>query len=215
MTPSKRTKILEKVRSGRASRKDRLILKQEGLCFYCHTDLEKDITKEHLEAKALGGSNDLVNLRAAHMLCNGIVGTLPVELKLELHEIGRDKGPDAFWAKAREYQQRYGDDKNAYRRLGGSLEHARRKALGNAARQNVAPREVTAQEADTELRKLNLAVPKAQRSVCVQEEVERRKQTGWTSIGLIGWYRLMEQRGWYMGRSSNNNLPDEGSAEVA
>ncbi len=199
MTPKKRQRILEKIKCGRASRTERLILKQEGLCFYCHTDLDKDITKEHLEAKAIGGSNELVNLRAAHMLCNGIVGTLPVDLKLDLHETGRDHGPEAFWTKAREFQRQYGEDKNAYRRLGGNLEAARRKTLGNPHNRNEPPREVTEEDAQLELDKLQIGAPKAKiyRQQAVDEEVERRKQTGLpVQIGLSGWFRMLDSQGW-------------------
>lgn len=194
MSPKKRARILEKIRSGRANRTERLILKQEGLCFYCWTDLDKDVTKEHLQAKANEGSNDVVNLRVAHGLCNGVVGTLPVDIKLELHEIGRDKGADAFWQAAREYQRKLGDDKNAYRRVKGPP-----KNVQNARAAPDETREVRPQDVQRELDKLQLGQPplnRYEREEYLRLEVERRKQEGHTQLGLIGWMRLMEQQGW-------------------
>lgn len=195
MNPKKRARILDKIRQGRATRIERLILKQEGLCFYCWTDLDKDVTKEHLDAKANGGSNEVKNLRAAHMLCNGIVGSLPVDVKLELHEIGRDRGADAFWAKAREYQQKYGCEKNAYRKHKGSLQDVQRK-VGGARTQPA--REVTPEDAELELIKLQLGqqtLSKSMRPEAVAEEVERRKQTGLpVQLGWKKWHQMMAQR---------------------
>lgn len=199
MDPRKRARILDKVRQGRATRIERLILKQEGLCFYCWTDLDRDVTKEHLWAKADGGGSEPVNLRAAHMLCNGVVGSLPVDVKLELHEIGRDKGPEAFWIKAKEYQKRYGTEKNAYRRNKGGIvaEHQR---LANARVKTPDSHELTATEAGVELTRMEAAqepLNKYQRGEAVHHEVERRKETGLpVQMGLIGWFRLMESRGW-------------------
>lgn len=197
MNPKKRARILDKIRQGRATRMERLILKQEGLCFYCWTDLDKDVTKEHLDAKANGGSNEAHNLRAAHMLCNGIVGSLPVDLKLELHEIGRDRGAEAFWTKAREYQQKYGQEKKAYRRHKGSLQSVQRKITG-VDRTTQAPREITPEEAERELAKLALGqqtLSKGMRGEAVAEETERRKQTGLpVQLGWRKWHQMMEQR---------------------
>ena len=203
MTPEKRSKILRKIQGGRASRAERLALKQEGLCFYCHLDLERDVTKEHLDSKARGGGNEMHNLRVAHMVCNGIVGSLPVELKLELHEIGRDHGAEAFWRKARDYQARYGNDPNAYRKHKPGPYAAQRTALANARRGNQEDvREVRPEDAERELHKLELGQPglsKAQREQAVQEEVERRKQTGLpVQLGFIGWMQMMESLGWCM-----------------
>lgn len=204
MSPRKRARILDKIRAGRASRIERLTLKQEGLCFYCWTDLEKDVTKEHLASKANGGGNEESNLRAAHMVCNGIVGSLPVEVKLRLHEIGREKGAEAFWTKAREYQAQYTGDRNAYRKhKPGALERTRQN-LANARRgSGEEGRDLSPEEADLELQKLTLGQPvlsKGDRERIYQEEVERRKKTGLpVQIGFNGWMQLMEQRGWCLG----------------
>lgn len=197
MSPKQRARILEKIRTGRASRTERLILKQEGLCFYCHTDLDKDATKEHLDARTKGGGNETANLRVAHMLCNGVVGTLPVDLKLELHEIGRDQGPQAFWDKAREYQKKYGDDPNAYKRVKG--EFTKLRLMAHKHRYDADDtRDMTPEEAEQELLKLELGQPSLSRREMVHAEVERRKQTGLpVQLGLLGWFRLMEQQGWW------------------
>jgi len=202
MSPAKRAKILEKIRTGRATRTERLALKQEGLCFYCWTSLEKDVTKEHLDAKANGGGNHESNLRVAHMVCNGIVGSLPVHLKLELHETGRDYGAEAFWAKAREYQARYGDDPRAYRKhKPGPVKRAPSKLANARAGSAEEARDLSPQQAEIELEKLQLgqsALSKEQRQQLYQEEVERRRQTGLpVQLTLLGWFRLMEEQGWY------------------
>lgn len=215
MSPKKRARILEKIRQGRATRIERLILKQEGLCFYCWTSLEKDVTKEHLDAKANGGSNDLANLRAAHMLCNGIVGSLPVEVKLELHEIGRDKGAEAFWNKAREYQKLLGTERNAYRRHRGSLESVQRKV--QATRQTQPVRDLSPEDAELELLKLRLgqpgAVTKSMRPEAVATEVERRKQTGLpVQMGWRNWHRMIQERGGAQQQAANNAAASEEAA---
>ncbi len=202
MDPRRRAKILDKVRNGRATRAEHLILKQEGLCFYCWTDLDKDVTKEHLDARANGGSNARSNLRVAHMPCNGIVGSLSVELKLELHETGRDQGPDAFWAKAREYQARYGNEKKAYTRSKGRVKPRMPHQLNNA---NVHPtredtHQLTPEEATEELRKLELGgarvLTKAERLQLVECVAEQRELEGWPcQITYREFWRILERDG--------------------
>ena len=203
MDQNRRARILEKIQSGRATRTERLWLKQEGLCFYCWEDLEKDATKEHLHSKAQGGSNDRTNLRVAHMRCNGVVGSLSVDLKLDLHEIGRDKGAEAFWAKAREYRELYGNEKKAYT----ANRHKRRLAAQKVERQNTPARgDVRAVEspdaAELELEKLALGQPegwarrlnKFERDQLEQEEKDRRKRDGRVGTTLVDFIRYLDAR---------------------
>lgn len=78
-------------------RKARQAKDQRNRCWYCHLPLREDMTWEHLVAQAHGGSDKISNLRICHAKCNSLVGTLPYQLKLGLHEIGRDLGSDAFF----------------------------------------------------------------------------------------------------------------------
>jgi hypothetical protein len=199
--PRKRAKILEKVQSGRATRAERLWLKQEGLCFYCWTDLGKDITKEHLDSRANGGTSDKANLRVAHSPCNGIVGSLPVEVKLELHELGRDKGADAFWNKAREYQQKFGPEHRAYARKGSGRPWTK-QALTNANAHPALeePHQLNSGEAEQELKKLQLGgsrvLSKAEKLQLIQDaEVFRKGPEFGGQLTWAEWWRILERMG--------------------
>ena len=196
MTPDRKARILQKMQAGRATRIERLILKQDGLCFYCWTALDRDVTKEHLHSKADGGSNEASNLRAAHMACNGIVGTLPVELKMELHEIGRDKGPDAFWVKAREYQEKYGREKNAY---SASSKKARDRAKTRRQLQAEASLRRSKLAAESGLTpseqnsEAQVFCKRVHRELILERESERRKSPEWQpSGGWRAWWRRIE-----------------------
>lgn len=70
---------------------------QNGKCFYCQMPLRDDCTIEHLRAKANGGGHNYGNLRAAHSMCNTLVGHMSVEDKQSLAYIGRTEGTDAFF----------------------------------------------------------------------------------------------------------------------
>lgn len=197
MDPKKRERILQKIRSGRATRAERLWLKQEGLCFYCWTSLDHDITKEHLEARSNGGSGEKTNLRVAHMACNGIVGNLSVDIKLQLHEIGRDKGADAFWAKAREFQsKRESPERNAYANLTMAQAMGVTRGVGNANKKpsREATHELTPAEAGVEIEKMQLGqrtLSKAEKADLYEEEVMRRKETGLPV--QIGWREFFQR----------------------
>jgi 5-methylcytosine-specific restriction endonuclease McrA len=71
------------------------VKKQKGLCWFCNEPMGYDCTKEHLLARARGGSNDLANIRAAHGDCNSAAGHLPVKRKYELRKIGHAAGRQA------------------------------------------------------------------------------------------------------------------------
>ncbi len=56
------------------------------VCFYCGRTRKNPLNMsiEHLEPRAGGGSNRLENLRLADTLCNKLAGSLNVAAKLEL-----------------------------------------------------------------------------------------------------------------------------------
>lgn len=199
MDPRRRARILEKIQRGTATRKERLYLKQEGLCFYCWTDLGADVTEEHLEARALGGTSQRVNLRVAHMACNGVVGSLPVDQKLDLHEVGRDKGADAFWQRARELQrQNFGPERKAYARK--SKKSVLKNANRHAAREET--HDLTVQEARQESGKLDISrkadsgphYSKTEKSIMVAEEIRRRKDAEeYDRMTFALFYRWLDQ----------------------
>lgn len=65
----------------------RAIVRRDGpACFYCGRPRRNPLlmTIEHLEARVLGGANDLENLRLADPLCNKFAGRRTVADKLEL-----------------------------------------------------------------------------------------------------------------------------------
>jgi 5-methylcytosine-specific restriction endonuclease McrA len=68
------------------------VKRQKGLCWFCNELMGYDCTREHLLAKARGGSNDPKNIRAAHGDCNSAAGHLPVKRKYELRKIGHAAG---------------------------------------------------------------------------------------------------------------------------
>jgi len=56
-------------------------------CFYCGNPVDDiDISREHLTAQSVGGTNDLLNLVLAHKKCNSIAGSHPVNYKITLRE---------------------------------------------------------------------------------------------------------------------------------
>jgi 5-methylcytosine-specific restriction endonuclease McrA len=68
-------------------REKRIIARRDGpACFYCGRPRHNPLvmTIEHLQAHALGGGNDLANLRLADPLCNKFAGRRTVADKLEL-----------------------------------------------------------------------------------------------------------------------------------
>ncbi len=67
---------------------EKLILaRRDGsVCFYCGRTRKNPLgmSIEHLEPRALGGSNALENLRLADTMCNKLAGRLSIADKLEL-----------------------------------------------------------------------------------------------------------------------------------
>lgn len=69
--------------------RDRLRERDGDLCFFCDEIIEHpDFSVEHLLARALGGKNDLDNLKLAHRDCNTHAGSLTIPSKMKLREIG-------------------------------------------------------------------------------------------------------------------------------
>lgn len=71
---------------------EQIVKRQKGLCWFCNEEMGYDCTKEHLHARARGGTNDMKNIRAAHGDCNSAAGHLPVKRKYELRKIGHAAG---------------------------------------------------------------------------------------------------------------------------
>jgi hypothetical protein len=66
--------------------------RQKGLCWFCNEKMGYDCTREHLLARARGGTNDAENIRLAHGDCNSAAGHLSVKRKYELRKIGHAAG---------------------------------------------------------------------------------------------------------------------------
>lgn len=82
----------KKYKQGTPSSFVKQIADQEGLCWYCFEEMGGDCTKEHLLARTLGGTNEAVNIKAAHGNCNSAAGHLQVEQKEALRRIGQELG---------------------------------------------------------------------------------------------------------------------------
>ena len=108
MPPSRRA--LKKSISGRnnenrSSAFTKQVERQENLCWFCGEPLAGDCTREHLLARALGGTDDIENIRAAHAECNGAAGHLPVSDKMRLRNIGVNEGRAAMMILAKQLRR--------------------------------------------------------------------------------------------------------------
>ena len=66
-------------------------------CCYCSKKFKlKELSREHLLAKSLGGSNNVKNIRLACRQCNSIVGNLEVAIKLSLMTAFQGEIPKDF-----------------------------------------------------------------------------------------------------------------------
>lgn len=94
----------------------RLIKRQDGKCFFCWEILEYETvqtpyrrgnepTLEHLmgrhERVVIPLEERKKYHRAAHRACNHAMADLPMAVKLELRELCRQKGKDAFFSEAK------------------------------------------------------------------------------------------------------------------
>jgi hypothetical protein len=70
----------------------RIVMEQQGKCWFCGEDMGADCTREHLLARSLGGGNERSNLRAAHGECNSAAGHLSVEDKRRMRVVGHEEG---------------------------------------------------------------------------------------------------------------------------
>jgi hypothetical protein len=109
VTPSRRQEKAERSRQEQVARESTFaaqIKRQNGLCFYCGERMDgPDCTREHLLARALGGTNDPENIKAAHGDCNSAVGHMPVRVKLLLREYGLKMGRFSLIERARELRR--------------------------------------------------------------------------------------------------------------
>lgn len=70
--------------------------KQKDLCWYCNEPMGYDCSREHLQARARGGTDEAKNIRATHSDCNSAAGHLSVKKKYELRRIGHAAGRSAL-----------------------------------------------------------------------------------------------------------------------
>jgi hypothetical protein len=92
---TRRSEKKHKSRKSTVAKEARLTTKvkrQKGLCWFCNEKMGYDCTREHLLARARGGTDDPANIRAAHGDCNSAAGHLPVKWKYELRKIGHAAG---------------------------------------------------------------------------------------------------------------------------
>lgn len=66
------------------NRKNVLLNRDGGDCFYCGKPLNGDITEEHLLSLVSGGNNSYGNLVLAHASCNKNVGNISVAEKVQI-----------------------------------------------------------------------------------------------------------------------------------
>jgi hypothetical protein len=82
----------ERTAEARAARLEARAKKQKGLCWFCNEPMGYDCTREHLQPRARGGTDEAANIRAAHGDCNSAAGHLAVKKKYELRRIGHTAG---------------------------------------------------------------------------------------------------------------------------
>ena len=89
----------------RRRRFPRIVEEQGHLCWYCGTHMTADdCNKEHLLAKALGGTDTHPpdNIKATHVECNMIAGHLLPEQKHLLRDVGHNESRSAMFDLARQ-----------------------------------------------------------------------------------------------------------------
>jgi hypothetical protein len=114
----------------RRSRFTNIVDAQKGLCWFCGEVMGADCTKEHLLAKAFGGTDTWPesNLKAAHMACNSAAGHLPVTDKERLREIGHEEGVQTMLMVAK--QLRRADARKVFSMANGKMVVEKREAYG-------------------------------------------------------------------------------------
>ncbi len=81
----------------RADREDAL-RKEHGRCHYCRTKLTiRTVTRDHVDPRALGGSNQRKNIVAACERCNVAKGSMPYKQFVRMIRFPEFGDPVQFW----------------------------------------------------------------------------------------------------------------------
>jgi len=84
--PKKVASELKPGPSKSAVRREALLERDGGDCWFCGTAMGDDCTIEHLVPKSKGGANSLQNYALAHQKCNAQAADLPLVQKIALRE---------------------------------------------------------------------------------------------------------------------------------